>query len=265
MFSVTFAPWLRGGAAKLHLFPGTPLTHAKKSRLTPVLPPEGRIVLLRGGGVGEMTEFSYLCRGILRRNPAPALPAPSNMSQPKPPYISPYRRGADDGFRFAIYLTVMFFASIYAAKVAMLSLAVIGLMLGVPFVIYHFLRRAYVEEHGTTLMSALWMHGIMIFLCGSLLAGAVEFVWLRWIDPTYIIDQLHAVIELYEDSGWDRGEEIASLLREMIDRKMVPTAISIVMEMIWLSVFTGSLLSALMALLVRARPLPPSNPSSQFN
>ncbi len=182
------------------------------------------------------------------------------MSENKPAYISPYRRGADDGFRFALYLTAMFFASIYAARVPMLSLAVIALMLGVPFVIYYFLRKAYVEEHGTTLMSSLWMHGIMIFLCGSLLAGAVEFVWLRWVNPTYVVDQLHAVIEIYASSGWERGEEIASVLRDMIEHKMVPTSISIVMEMIWLSVFTGSLLSALMALLVRARPLPGSTP-----
>lgn len=168
---------------------------------------------------------------------------------------SPYRRGAEDGLTFAIYLTVMFFASIYSTRVALLSLLVILMMLGVPFVIYRYLRKAYVADSGTTVMSALWMHGIMVFLCGSLLAGAVEVVWLRWIDPTYIIDQLHAVIALYEDSGWERGEEIATVLQRMIDNSLVPSAISIVMEMIWISVFTGSLLSALLALLVRARPL----------
>ncbi|MCM1029253.1 MAG: DUF4199 domain-containing protein [Pseudoflavonifractor sp.] len=183
------------------------------------------------------------------------------MPDAKPAYISPYKRGADDGFIFAIYLTVMFFTSIYSASVALLSLLTIGLMVGVPFIIYFFLRRAYVEEHGTTIMSGLWMHGIMIFLCGGLLSSAVAFIWLRWIQPTYIVDQLHAIIELYEDSGWDRGEEIASVLKEMIKQGVVPGAISIAMEMLWLGVFTGSLLSALMALLVRARPLPTSGGS----
>lgn len=174
-------------------------------------------------------------------------------------YPSPYRRGAEDGLTFAIYLVVMFFASIYTTKVALLSLLVILMMLGVPFVIYRYLRRAFVADRGTSLMSALWMHGIMIFLCGSLLAGAVEVVWLRWIDPTYIVDQLHSVIDLYENSGWDRGEEMAEVLQRMIDNSLVPSAISIVMEMIWLSVFTGSLLSALISLLVRARPIGPAD------
>lgn len=172
---------------------------------------------------------------------------------------SPYRRGAHDGLSFAVYLTVMFFASLYTTRVALLSLLVVLMMIGVPFVIYRYLRRAYVADYGCTQMSALWMHGIMIFLCGSLLAGAVEIVWLRWIQPDYIINQLHAVIDLYENSGWDRGEEMAAMLQRMIDNSLVPSAISIVMEMLWLSVFTGSLLSALMALLVRARPLPSAN------
>lgn len=168
---------------------------------------------------------------------------------------SPYRRGAEDGLTFAVYLTVMFFASIYTTRIAMLSLLAIAMMLGVPFVIYRYLRRAYVADRGTTIMSALWMHGIMIFLCGSMLAGAVEVVWLRWIDSSYIIEQLHAIVELYSDSGWERGEEMAEVIQRMIDNSLVPSAISIVMEMIWLSVFTGSLLSALIALLVRARPV----------
>lgn len=182
------------------------------------------------------------------------------MSQPQP---SPYRRGAEDGLTFAVYLTVMFFASIYSTRVAMLSLLVIVMMLGVPFVIYGYLRRAYVADRGRTIMSSLWMHGIMIFLCGSLLAGAVELIWLRWIDSDYIITQLNAVVELYSDSGWDRGEQMAEVIQRMIDNGLVPSVISIVMEMIWLSVFTGSLLSALIALLVRARPI--RNASSSTN
>ncbi|MBD5345878.1 MAG: DUF4199 domain-containing protein [Bacteroides sp.] len=178
-----------------------------------------------------------------------------NTSQP-----SPYSRGARDGLTFGIYLTVMFFASIYTTRVAMLSLLSIAMMLAVPFVIYYYLRRGYVADRGRAQMSALWIHGIMIFLCGSLLAGAVEVIWLRWIDKTYVVDQIHAVIDLYSNSGWDRGEEMAKLLQSMIDNNVIPSTISIVMEMIWLSVFSGSLLSALLALLVKARPL--RHPSS---
>lgn len=178
---------------------------------------------------------------------------------PTPSLPSPYRRGAEDGLLFAVYLVALFFASIYSTEVALLPLVTILLMLGVPFVIYRFLRRAFVADHGCTTMSGLWMHGIMIFLCGGLLSAAVSFVWLRWIQPDYIIDQLHSVIDLYEGSGWARGEEMADMLQRMIDNRLVPSVISIVMEMLWLGVFTGSLLSALMALLVRARPVNPKH------
>ncbi|MFG6423482.1 MAG: hypothetical protein K1V71_03655, partial [Paramuribaculum sp.] len=77
-----------------------------------------------------------------------------------------------------------------------------------------------------------------------------------------IVDQIHSIIDLYSNSGWERGEEMAQVLQRMIDNSLIPSAISIVMEMIWLSVFSGSLLSALIALLVRARPIRSNNASS---
>lgn len=169
---------------------------------------------------------------------------------------SPYRRGADDGFFFGIYLSAMFFASVYSLDAPLLGVISFLMVLAVPFIIYRFLRRTYVEEYGTTLLSALWMQGIMIFLCGALICGAVSLIYLKWINPSFIVDQMRTVIDIYSGSGWESGEEMADMMQRIIDNNLVPTSISIVMEMIWLSVFSGSLLSLLMSLLVRARAVP---------
>lgn len=175
-------------------------------------------------------------------------------NQPQLP--SPYRRGANDGFPFGLYLVVLFFASIFSSQVALLTLLTLLLFIGVPFVIYYFLRRAYIADYGCTTMSALWMHGIMIFLCGGLIAGAVEIIWLRWIQPDFILDQVNAMIAFYREAGIERSDEMADILQKMVDNHLVPSAIMIVVELLWLGVFTGSLLSALIAILVRARPIP---------
>lgn len=41
----------------------------------------------------------------------------------------------------------------------------------------------------------------------------------------------------------------------MIDMHLVPSAVAIVVELIWLAIFSGSLVSLLMALLARSRPV----------
>ncbi|MCC8070631.1 MAG: DUF4199 domain-containing protein [Bacteroidales bacterium] len=173
-----------------------------------------------------------------------------------PPIKSPYRRGADDGFYFGLYLSALFLASVCAVKTPFFAFVTMLMMLGVPFIIYYFLRRTYVVERGTSLLSALWMQGIMIFICGSLISGVVAIVYLKWVDPDFVINLVKEARDIYRESDWPQAEETANILQRMIDNHLVPSAISLVIEMIWFSVFTGSLLSVLMGLLARARKLP---------
>ncbi len=169
------------------------------------------------------------------------------------PGTSPYRRGADDGFIFGVMLCVMFFAGVFSVSAPVLSVVALIIFIAVPFVIYTFLRRAYITDLYTTQLSSLWMQGIMTFICGSLIAGLVAVVYLKWINPDFIADRLQEAIDFYSGSGWQQGEEMADLLKNMVKAHVVPTPIQIVIEMIWLGVFSGSLLSLLMAVLVRAR------------
>ena len=177
------------------------------------------------------------------------------MTDPTPHTHSPYRRAADDGFVFGLYLSAMFLAMALAARMPLLGLVSFVMCFGVPVFIYLRLRRSFTADNGHTLLSSLWMQGIVTFACGSLLAGAVATAYLKWIEPDFIIDRLHEAIDFYSGSGWSRGEEAAATLQRMIDMHLVPSAVAIVVEFIWLSVFSGSLLSLLMALLARSRPV----------
>ncbi len=164
---------------------------------------------------------------------------------------SPYRRGADDGFYFGIYLSILFFASVFSLEIGILGLLTMIMTLGVPFVIYYFLRRTYVDERGKSPLSSLWMQGIMIFICGSLISGMSAMIYLKWINPDFIIGQVNMAIELYGNSGWPQGEEIANTLQRMIDNHLLPSAISLVIAFIWMAMFSGSILSLIMSLIVR--------------
>ncbi|MDE6248082.1 MAG: hypothetical protein K2M29_00045, partial [Paramuribaculum sp.] len=64
---------------------------------------------------------------------------------------------------------------------------------------------------------------------------------------------MRVLIEMYSTMDWERGQEAADMLQTLIDMKLVPSAMSVVMETVWLGVFSGSILSLLMGLLARAR------------
>ncbi|MDE6265675.1 MAG: DUF4199 domain-containing protein [Paramuribaculum sp.] len=169
------------------------------------------------------------------------------------PGTSPYRRGADDGFIFGMVLCTMFFAGVFSTAVPLLSLVCMLLFVSVPFIIYYFLRRTYIADLYTTQLSSLWMQGIMTFLCGCLIAGLAATVYLKWINPSFIPERIQEAIAFYRDSDWKSGNEMAQMLQQMVNAHIVPTPVEIVIEMIWLGVFSGSLLSLLMAVLARAR------------
>ena len=161
--------------------------------------------------------------------------------------MSVYKRGGDDGFVFGIYLTVMFFATAYSMTVPFAGLMSTLMMLAVPVVMYRFLRRSYVAFGGK-----LWLQGIVTFFCGGLIAGLAAVVFMRWIQPDYIISQANAAIKIWEESGLPQGQEMADVMRKAIEQKMIPSSIELVIEMLWLQVFSGSLLSIVLSLIIRA-------------
>lgn len=168
---------------------------------------------------------------------------------------SVYRRGADDGLFFGIYLIIMFFASAFSMTIPFAGLLSIISVLGVPFIIYRFLRRSYINDNGTTQFSALWVQGITTFFCGSLISGIVALIYMKWINPDFILTQIQTLIDVYMANDWKEGKEIAEVLTKMIENNMLPTPINIVIESIWLAVFTGSILSMIASMIVQARKI----------
>lgn len=161
-----------------------------------------------------------------------------------------YKRGAEDGLYFGIYLSVMFLLSVFSLSQPLLSWVTILMALGVPVIIYRYLRRAYIEEYGTLTFSAMWLHGIVVFFCGSIISATVAFVYLRWIHPDFIYTTMQEVIKIYNEIGTSKATEIAATLQKMIDQNLLPTPILIAVQSVWSAVFTGSLLSMLISVLV---------------
>lgn len=175
-------------------------------------------------------------------------------------YASPYKEGADQGFLFGIYLSVMFVLWVLAAQVPVLMLIMLAMAACVPLVIYRFLRRTFLTQNGFPTVMSMWVQGITIMICAALICGVLVIVWFKWIDPGFMAGQLQRVIDLYDATQDPSLAETARLSRLILENHALPSAGTWTLSMWLFTVFSGSILSCLMALLVKARGLPAARP-----
>ncbi len=111
------------------------------------------------------------------------------------PTKSIYTRGAEDG----AWMGLLFIAAVALQTLAQGSLLATliadVLLVAVPAVLWVMLRRSYRYDRLLTTFSGLWMHGIMVFLCGSLILGLVAFMYMRFINPGFIYAQARLAVD----------------------------------------------------------------------
>lgn len=172
-----------------------------------------------------------------------------NENNTKQNQLSVYRRGAEDGLGFGIYLSFLMLAMMLTFHEPLLSLVSLAMIIGVPFLAYRSLRRGVRGRQYGGRFSEAWMHGISVFFFGALIMGLVMYVYIRFFDPDYIADNVrHAIVVLRDNPSAD-SMETARRLQMMIDKKLLPGPIQLVFATIWLVVFTGSLLSMLLSMI----------------
>lgn len=172
-----------------------------------------------------------------------------------------YERGASDGAWLGLYLSVMFALSVGSLYVGLLNIPVLAMGLLVPFLTYRFLRRTHVACHGLTTFSALWMQGIVMFGCGSLIFAAAAYIFMRWLHPGFILDTLRMGVEFYRNTPMEGGASMADMFQEIIDNRLIPSPMDIALMWLWLGTFTGSVLSMFVTLVVRIKRVPPASPT----
>ncbi len=168
---------------------------------------------------------------------------------------SVFKRGADDGLWAGIYLSVLVIALLLSIKSLLAGMLGLVMAVCVPVTTYMLLRRAYRTDYGTTRFSELWMQGICTFFFGSLIMAVALYIFLEFIEPGYIYAVVGQAVETYRAVGSPEAVEFADMLQKLVDGKMLPSPIMVAVDMIWTVSFTGSVLSLLLSLIVRAVPL----------
>ncbi|MDO4319166.1 MAG: DUF4199 domain-containing protein [Bacteroidales bacterium] len=176
---------------------------------------------------------------------------------------SVYLRGAEDGLVLGPLMSLAVVLVGVTTYVPWVFFPACAALVAVPVAVYVMLRRSYAEDYGTSTISALWLHGICAFFFGGLIMAVVAYVCMRWLRPSFVADQFRAVIEIYSAAPQTEAREMAEALQKAVSARALPTPIEIALELLYAAVFTGSLLSVVMAMVVRHRggktPPPISN------
>lgn len=171
------------------------------------------------------------------------------------PKKSIYKRAAEWGLPFGLYIACMGVASIYADYFAPLSIIFILMIMATPLVVYYFQRRRFIEDDGFTEYAGLWMLGILLFIFGSVIASFIIYLVLQYFRPEFMYEQARMVIEAYSKIPQASDSEVLRVLQRMVDEKLLPTPIEAVFNAFWFITFFGSLVSAITALIAQ-RKLP---------
>lgn len=176
-----------------------------------------------------------------------------------------YARGADDGLWLGIYLCVLFFSCVGSLSIPMLNVLAFTLIVGVPPMVYFFLRRTHVAAHGMTSFSALWMQGIMMFGCACLIFGAVSYVYLQWVDSTLLIRAIDQAVEAYRAQPSEAASELVHELEMISETPSILSPLNVTFGWMWLGMFSGSILSMIITSVVRLRRVPINTDSQNLN
>lgn len=173
-----------------------------------------------------------------------------------------FRSAAEDGLALGAAMSASFLFGANATRIAdpgvALIMIIISLLILVAVVVmaYRMLARDCRRWPSMRFFSAVWMHGIAMFFFGGLILCAVAVVFMHFLVPSFITENVTGAIQAYRMLGTPEAAHMADTLQRMIDRHLLPTPVSVATSMIWLVTFMGSMLSLVLTPIVRATTRP---------
>lgn len=162
-----------------------------------------------------------------------------------------YREGAYQGIIMGAFLTVTSILSLLSYRSSTLSILATIFIVGVPFLQFRLMAGVYDKYRREVSFSSLWMLGIAIFIGGSLICALVTYGYLEFVNPDYFYTLGNEMLATLEQTPELRGSELHEMIRFYVDENLFPSAIGYCVEMVLLTVFSGSILSMILAPVVK--------------
>lgn len=157
------------------------------------------------------------------------------------------------GLSMGLYLILIFgclFGSFYIDALSVVGLLLLG---GIPWLLYQLLKPLTVGQDEVR-GAAIWLAGIYCFLFGALISGFALAVFLIYIEPGYMTRYLEKYLEIAASlPDPTLVKEQTEMISLILEKRLVPSAMETVFSLIWATGFFGSLLSGIVALVLKRR------------
>lgn len=154
------------------------------------------------------------------------------------------------GTYLGLFFIIKFIINVLFLKLPFLSILMVLMLIAIPVISYYFIRR-FCDNLPVRSVARIWLFGIYMFFFASLLCGAVEYVYYRYINPDFLYQQQQMLEEMLNTMYVQKGGAIFDNMRETLSENGVQTPIDAVFGGIWSTVFFGSLYSLILALFMR--------------
>lgn len=141
------------------------------------------------------------------------------------------------GAYMGLYFVVKFIFAVLSLNYPFCNVVSTIMLLFVPLVVFFMMRRFSNQNEGGSYFSQLWMMGILLF-------------YYVYINPEYIKSQLSAAVTLLESLNMTSDPSLLEAVKTGLEQGNIPSPMAVVIQQMWVNVFFGSLLSAVMAWLV---------------
>lgn len=169
---------------------------------------------------------------------------------------SVYSYAAHWGWRTGIHLTVMSMCFLMSLRCPSLTGILFAMLFLFPITVGNGMVRMRKESPGFGKFSALWLFGIYTVIFGTLICCLVSSMWVVFADPLFMRDYAVSLISDFENGMVGdnvNGMRAAMVIRNAIDAHMLPTGMEFMVFLGWTTCFVGSLLSLVLAFILRKR------------
>lgn len=175
-----------------------------------------------------------------------------------------YKRSAENGLVLGPLMGAVMLLWGASCYHGWLLLPTVAGMVAVPATVWKMLRRSRCRG-GEAGFAPLWLEGIATFFFGSLLMAVMVYASLRWLWPGFVTDQLNILTEALSQVNTPDSARMQQLIAAARRSGTVPGPGDITVNLIYMAVLSGSVLSAVFSLILLAvRPgaktPPPHNP-----
>lgn len=171
-------------------------------------------------------------------------------SKPK----SVYAYAGEAGIYLGMFLSAISFSFLLSNKLAAASLLAFPLVIALPFFAGWLLNAVAKAEPLYRKFSALWVAGIYSFIFGTLICALLSALYLLFIEPDFFHTYVSNSIKVLKESEAQIPMANASLLESALEQGAIPSPMTFVFSMSWLTCFLGSMLSLPLALMISNSP-----------